>query len=121
MVGRRKLPDPSLNHIFNALSIGVQYTLSFELTNFGLKCLPIPHINSETNPLPCYRCCLQVSETVSWHKLRVLLLCQYAATLSNISVKWTSPEFPKNFLGIDLPAGLNNCEILPQNLRKLGK
>ena len=39
MVGRRKLPDPSLNHIFNALSIGVQYTLSFQLTNFGLKCL----------------------------------------------------------------------------------
>ena len=37
MVGRRKLPDPSLN--FNALSIGVQYTLSFEWTNFGLKCL----------------------------------------------------------------------------------
>ena len=41
MVGRRKLPNPSLNHIFNALSIGVQYTLSFELTNFGLKCLLI--------------------------------------------------------------------------------
>ena len=39
MVGRRKLPDPSLNHIFNALSIGVQYTLSFQWTNFGLKCL----------------------------------------------------------------------------------
>ena len=39
MVGRRKLPDPSLNHIFNALSIGVQYTLSFQLTNFSLKCL----------------------------------------------------------------------------------
>ena len=39
MVGRRKLPDPSLNRIFNALSIGVQYTLSFQLTNFGLKCL----------------------------------------------------------------------------------
>ena len=39
MVGRRKLPDPSLNHIFNALSIGVQYTVSFQLTNFGLKCL----------------------------------------------------------------------------------
>ena len=31
MVGRRKLPDPSLNHIFNALS--------FQSTNFGLKCL----------------------------------------------------------------------------------
>ena len=39
MVGRRKLPDPSLNRIFNALSIGVQYMLSFQLTNFGLKCL----------------------------------------------------------------------------------
>ena len=39
MVGRRKLPDPSLNRIFNALSIGVQYTLSFQWTNFGLKCL----------------------------------------------------------------------------------
>ena len=39
MVGRRKLPNPSLNHIFNSLSIGVQYTLSFQLINFGLKCL----------------------------------------------------------------------------------
>ena len=37
MVGRRKLPDPSLNRIFNALSIGVQYTLSFQWTNFGLS------------------------------------------------------------------------------------
>ena len=39
MVGCRKLLDPSLSHIFNALSIGVQFTLSFQLTNFGLKCL----------------------------------------------------------------------------------
>ena len=39
MVGRIKLRDPSLNCIFNALSIGVQYTLSFQWTNFGLKCL----------------------------------------------------------------------------------
>ena len=39
MVGRRKLPDPLFNHIFNALLIGVQYTLSFQLTNIGLKCL----------------------------------------------------------------------------------
>ena len=39
MVGRRKLPDSSLNRIFNALSIGVQYMLSFQWTNFGLKCL----------------------------------------------------------------------------------
>ena len=39
MVGSRKLPDPLLNHILSALSICVQYTLSFQLTNFGLKCL----------------------------------------------------------------------------------
>ena len=39
IIDHRKLPDLSLNHIFNALSIGVQYTLSFQLTNFGLKCL----------------------------------------------------------------------------------
>ena len=42
MAGRRKLPDPSLNCIFNALSIGVQYILSFQRTNFGLKCLLWP-------------------------------------------------------------------------------
>ena len=41
MVGRRKRPDALLNRIFNALSIGVQYTLSFQWTNFGLKCLYI--------------------------------------------------------------------------------
>ena len=39
MVGRRTLPDHLLKRIFNALSIGVQYTLSFQWTNFGLKCL----------------------------------------------------------------------------------
>ena len=38
-VGRRKLPNPSLNHIFNALSIGVQNMLLFQWINFGLKCL----------------------------------------------------------------------------------
>ena len=39
MVARSGWPDPLLNRIFNALSIGVQYTLSFQWTNFGLKCL----------------------------------------------------------------------------------
>ena len=29
LVGRRKLPDLSLNNIFSALVIGLQYTLSF--------------------------------------------------------------------------------------------
>ena len=38
-VGRGKLPDPSFNRVFSALSIVVQYKLSFQCTNFGLKCL----------------------------------------------------------------------------------
>ena len=29
MIGRRELPYPSMNNIFNVLSIGLQYTLSF--------------------------------------------------------------------------------------------
>ena len=39
VVGRRKLPDSSMDHNFNVLSIGLQYTLSFKRPNFGLKCL----------------------------------------------------------------------------------
>ena len=39
MVDCRKLLDPSLHCIFNALSIGVQYALLFQWTNFGLKFL----------------------------------------------------------------------------------
>ena len=38
-VGRRKLLDPSMNNIFNVLLIGLQYTLSFKLPDFGFKCL----------------------------------------------------------------------------------
>ena len=34
-----ELLDPSLDRIFNVQSIGVQYTLSFQWTNFGLKWL----------------------------------------------------------------------------------
>ena len=39
MVSCRKLRGCSLNRIFNALSIGLQYTLSFEWPGFGLKWL----------------------------------------------------------------------------------
>ena len=46
MVGCRKLPDSSMNHILNALSIGVKYTLSFQLTNFGLKCLLLTYFHT---------------------------------------------------------------------------
>ena len=39
MVGCRKLPDPSMNDIFNFLSLRLQCTLSFISPDFGLKCL----------------------------------------------------------------------------------
>ena len=39
IVGHIKLPEISLNRIFNAPLIGVQYTLSFQWTNLCLKCL----------------------------------------------------------------------------------
>ena len=35
MVGCSKVPNPSLHCIFNVQLIGVQYTLSFQWTNFG--------------------------------------------------------------------------------------
>ena len=38
MVGHRKL-DLSMNNIFNVLSVGLHYTLSFKWPNFDLKCL----------------------------------------------------------------------------------
>ena len=38
MVASRKLPHTSLTYIFNALSIGLRYTLSFQwINNFGLN------------------------------------------------------------------------------------
>ena len=38
-VGRRKLRVPSMNNIFNFLSIALQYALSFKRPDFGLKYL----------------------------------------------------------------------------------
>ena len=70
-----------------------------------------------------YQCCLQVSETVCWRKLR----CCYSLNMLQhwvergawfISAKWTIPEFPRNFSRNRL--GLNNIsETLSQTLRKL--
>ena len=37
--GRRKLLDDSINNIFDVLSVGLIYTLSFKQSDFGLKCL----------------------------------------------------------------------------------
>ena len=39
MVGRRKLPDPALNGISNALLISVPYPRSFQWINFVVKYL----------------------------------------------------------------------------------
>ena len=39
MIGQRKLPDSSMNNVFNVLSIGLHCTLSFKRPDFGLKCL----------------------------------------------------------------------------------
>ena len=41
MVGRRKLPDTSINNIFNTLSIGLQYTLLFKWPDFGHVTIPL--------------------------------------------------------------------------------
>ena len=38
-IGRRKLRVPSMNNIFNFLSIALQYALSFKRPDFGLKYL----------------------------------------------------------------------------------
>ena len=39
ILGHRKLPDPSMNNIFNFLSIALQYALSFKRPDLGLKAL----------------------------------------------------------------------------------
>ena len=39
MVDCAELPDPLLNRIFNALSISVYYTVSFQCLNFRRKCV----------------------------------------------------------------------------------
>ena len=39
MIGRRNLPNPSVNLTFNALLNGVQYTLLIHWANFVLKCI----------------------------------------------------------------------------------
>ena len=79
----------------------------------------------DQSPSSNYKCCLQVSETVSWPKLR----CCYSA---NILQHWVggrgliyfckvdhsriSINFSKNWVDRN-----NLCEILSQNLRKLGE
>ena len=81
MVGRTKQPESSLNHIFNALLIAVQYSLSFQLNNFGLKCLialflgaplkwkPDPTTKTRSHFTVCYICI-----SPHWHCLCYLFV-----------------------------------------------
>ena len=75
----------------------------------------IPHINSEANSIPP-QCCLQVSETIFWHKLR----CCYSVNMLHYWVGERSliyfckvddfrisRSFSRNLLGRN-----NLCEIL---------
>ena len=73
----------------------------------------------DQSPSPHYQCCLQVSETVSWHKLRS---CYSSRMLQHwvggrgliYSCKVDhSKTFSRNWLGLN-----NSCEILSQNLKK---
>ena len=95
MVGRRKLPDPSLNCTFNVLPIGVQYTFSFQWTNFGLKCLVI---NYES------RCSIESSSntkiSVLLTKAKVLVwpfemftFCNFAHRKFKISLTYKDPPY----------------------------
>ena len=47
MVGGGKLADHLLNCILNTLLVGVQYTVSFQRTNFGPKCLNVSESNDK--------------------------------------------------------------------------
>ena len=48
MVGHRKLPDPLLGKVFNLLSSDLRYTLSFEWSGYGLKCLVTVRLKDQT-------------------------------------------------------------------------
>ena len=77
------------------------------------------HIFWDQRPSPHYQCCLQVSETASWRKLRC---CYSFNMLQNwvggrvwfISAKWSIPEFPETFPGIDLASIIHvrHCRCL---------
>ena len=59
-----------INDLIKAANVWVAEQIGLKKKNYRKKNEPtIPHINSETNPPPHDQCCLQVSETVSRHKL----------------------------------------------------
>ena len=66
MVSRRKLGDYPLNHSFNALAIGLQYTLSFECPIFGLKCLVTVMPKVQSRAMTFNVCNIPISEINSY-------------------------------------------------------
>ena len=79
----------------------------------------------DQSPFPHYQSCLQVSETVPWHKVQC---CYSVNILQHLVGGWwliyfckvdhsrISRNFSRNWVGLN-----NLCEILSQNLRMLGK
>ena len=99
---------------------------SLKLNTFGTVCsCNTSHKFWDRSPSPHYQCCLQVSKTVSWQKLR----CCYSDNILQLWVEGRdlvyfckvdhsriSINFSRNRLLLN-----NLCEILWQNLRKLDK
>ena len=107
-----------IKYLFNILSILVKRILfkfesktDYYRQHWKTKKSTIPHKFWDQSPSPNDQCCLQVSETVSWYKLR----CSYS---SNILQHWVEgshliyfckvghSRIPINFSGNWL--GLNN-------------
>ena len=98
MVGHRKLPDPSLNHNFNALSIGVQYltplsdspqlvgipsscifgTESYVFQNQGASCNDRVQEEETKRQIFCLMCrggwCADVQQVVNF---RLMVVCSH--------------------------------------------
>ena len=88
-----------------------------------LKAANASHIFWVQFPCPHCQCCFQVSETVSWHKLR----CYYSFNMLQNWVRGRSltyfckvdhsrisGSFSRNWVGVN-----NLCEILQENLHRL--
>ena len=100
------------------LTVHQKMTLSFIFLNTSHKFWDQP-------PTPNYHCCLQVSEIVSWWKLRCSLsfnILQYLVGGRGLIYFYKVENsrifinFSRNFLGLN-----NVCEKLSQKLRRLGK
>ena len=86
VVGCIKLPNPSLNDLFNLLSIDLQYSLSFEWPDFGLKCLLTVVSKDQLPKFEARVWKFQISQTNN--KCNSL----FRPADSNVLTKWNSKE-----------------------------